>query len=409
MNLDIYDIIIAGGGAAGYFSAINIAKNNPDLKIIILEKSQKTLDKVRISGGGRCNVTHACWEPKELVKFYPRGHKELLGPFHQFMCGDMLMWLDEHEVPTKIENDGRIFPASNKSTSIIDCFNKLIDQYKIEIRLSEGLEDFTGSKGNFEIETTLGNKLKCTNLVIACGSSKKIWETLKNKGINITTPVPSLFTFKIEDPLIAGLPGLSVENAEVSIEGFKMKTSGPVLITHWGLSGPGILKLSSWAARYLNEKDYKYKVHINWINKSESDVIQEIQKIKIESGKKEVLSHNPYGVPKRLWKNMMWITEINEINWADLNKRHMQALASILTNCGFDADGRSINKDEFVTSGGVTLSQINFKNMELKNIPGIYMAGEILDIDALTGGFNFQAAWTEAWLISQNKFNVKPT
>jgi len=402
---DNYDIIVAGGGAAGYFSAINIAIKNPGFKILILEKSQKTLDKVRISGGGRCNVTHACWEPKELVKFYPRGHKELLGPFHQFMCGDMLMWLDKHNVPTKIEKDGRIFPASNKSSSIIECFNKLVEKHNIEIKLSEGIENFEGNKGDFIVETSTGNKIKCSYLIIATGSSKKLWNILKTKEIKITEPVPSLFTFKIEDPLITGLPGLSVESAEVSIDGFKMRTTGPVLITHWGLSGPGILKLSSWAARFLYEKSYKFTIRLNWINRSEVKILEEILAFKKQYGKKEIFSHNPFSIPKRLWKNMLKITEINQLNWADINKKQIKRLAEILTNCKFEVDGKSTNKDEFVTSGGVILSQINFKNMEVKSQPGIFMAGEVLDIDALTGGFNFQAAWTESWLISENKFN----
>lgn len=399
-----YDIVISGGGAAGFFCAINAAEKNPELKILILEKSSKFLDKVRISGGGRCNVTHACWEPKELIKFYPRGNKELIGPFHRFMCGDMLAWLDEKGIETKIENDGRVFPASNSSQTIIDCFMGQAQKLGISHTLSEGLKDFERKANGFVIFTTKNRVINATNLVIATGGTKSIWNLLESKGVDMILPVPSLFTFNIKDTIIQDLPGLSVENAKVKIKGFRMETIGPVLITHWGLSGPGILKLSSWAARYLFEHNYEYTVHINWLNKSSDEVLELLSKRKKEKGNQNIYLDNSIDIPKRLWRNMIDYLKIKSKNWADLNKKELSDLHQLLFNSTFKANGKSTNKDEFVTSGGVSLKEVDFKNMELKKIPNLFLAGEVLNIDALTGGFNFQAAWTTAWIISENNF-----
>ncbi|MDA9773863.1 NAD(P)/FAD-dependent oxidoreductase [Saprospiraceae bacterium] len=404
MNETSYDIVISGGGAAGFFSAINIAENNPSLKILILEKSAKFLDKVRISGGGRCNVTHACWEPKELIKFYPRGQKELIGPFHRFMCGDMLAWLDEKGVETKIEDDGRVFPKSNTSTTIIECFVGQVEKLGIETRLSEGMKDFSKNNDKFNIITTNDIEIQSKSLIIATGGTKTIWNLINSKGIEIVEPVPSLFTFKINHPLIKDLPGLSLPKAGVRVAGFPMETTGPVLITHWGLSGPGILKLSSWAARFLYQQNYKFEVFINWINKSENETNELLQERRKNKGGRNVYEDNFLGIPKRLWRNMINQLKIKEKNWADLSKNSLTELHQLLCNCSFQANGKTTNKDEFVTSGGILLKEVNFKTMESKKIPHLYFAGEVLDIDALTGGFNFQAAWTTSWIIGQNSF-----
>lgn len=404
MNSNLYDFIITGGGAAGFFCAINIAEKNPNASILILEKSKNFLDKVRISGGGRCNVTHACWEPKELVKYYPRGSKELLGPFHRFMCGDMLQWLDDHGVETNIEDDGRIFPATNMSSTIIDCFMGQAQKFNIDFSDSEGLIDFEIIDNDIHVKTNNQNTIQCKYLILAPGGSKAMWNILSQKGYQINPPVPSLFTFNIKHPLLEDLPGVSVPIAEVSIDGFKMKTKGPVLITHWGLSGPGILKLSSWAARFLADKEYEYTVKINWIDENYEKCFNSINKLKSKYGAEKILQKNIYKLPKRLWSRIINYLAIADKNIADLSKKEISKLATHLTQCPFNAKGKSTNKDEFVTSGGVNLKQINFKTMESKIHNNVYFAGEVLDIDALTGGFNFQAAWTTGWIISENIF-----
>ncbi len=405
MAINTYDIIISGGGAAGFFSAINIAEKHPGTNILILEKSTKCLDKVRISGGGRCNVTHACWEPKELIKFYPRGSKELLGPFHKFMCGDMLAWLDAQGIETNIEEDGRIFPSSNSSQTIIDCFMGQAQKHKITICLSEGMKDFERRDGQFKIQTSQNRTLISDQLIIATGGTKSIWKLLEAKGLKIIPPVPSLFTFNIKHPLLEGLPGVSIPSGRVRIEGFKMETTGPILITHWGLSGPGILKLSSWAARFLNERQYDYSVFINWVDLPKGRVSEILSTRKKEKGNQNILLDRTFSIPKRLWKKMILHLGLEHKNWADITKKEMDRLETLLCHCRFEAKGKSTNKDEFVTSGGIELKEINFKNMQSKTIDQLYFAGEVLNIDALTGGFNFQAAWTTAWIISEEIFN----
>lgn len=403
MELNTYDFIIVGGGAAGFFAAINLAEKQVGKKILILEKSGKFLDKVRISGGGRCNITHACWEPKELVGYYPRGSKELLGPFHRFMSGDMLGWLDDHGVETKIESDGRVFPASNSSQTILDCFMGQAQKLGVELKLSEGMKDFAQEKDqSFRVRTAKDKTYTCQKLIITTGGSKAIWSLLDSKGIEINPPIPSLFTFNIQNPIIKDLPGVSVEYAEVSIEGFSMRTTGPVLITHWGLSGPGILKLSAWAARWLNHKNYEFKINVAWKQISENEAMRLVLRQKKKHGSSLTTSDNIFNLPKRLWKNITIHLSINLKNWADLSKEDMKNLVDSIRVCSFLVSGKSTNKDEFVTSGGIVLNQINFKTMECKKIPNLYFAGEVLDIDALTGGFNFQSAWTTAWIISEN-------
>ena len=403
MEINKYDFIIIGGGAAGFFTAINIAEINPEKHILILEKSGKFLDKVRISGGGRCNVTHACWEPKELVRYYPRGSKELLGPFHRFMSGDMLSWLDDHGVETKIESDGRIFPASNTSQTILDCFLGQAQNLGVKMKLSEGMKDFTQNVDHtFTVSTTKDQNYLCDKLVIATGGSKSIWKLLQAKNVRINPPVPSLFTFNIDNPIIKDLPGVSVEYAEVEINGFKMKTTGPIMITHWGLSGPGILKLSAWAARWLNQKDYEFTIRVAWKQIKIAEAMRLILRQKKKHGANKTVTDNIFYLPKRLWKNITLHLKINTKNWADLSKVEIQKLIDTVRSCAFKVSGKSTNKDEFVTSGGIVLNQVNFKTMESKNIRNLFFAGEILDIDALTGGFNFQSAWTTGWIISQN-------
>ena len=398
-------IVIIGAGAAGFFSAIRIAENHPDYEIIIFERGKDVLQKVKISGGGRCNVTHACWTPKELVKFYPRGSKALLGPFHKFGCGDTGDWFEKRGVPLKIEEDGRIFPQSDNSQSIMDCLLKSAQNAGVKIMTNQRVDAISVLENNkFEIKAK--NIFNADALVVTAGSSTALWAILENLGHQIEEPVPSLFTFNIKDERINQLPGLSVNNASVSVEGQKeLSASGPLLITHWGLSGPGILRLSAWGARWMHEKNYDFKIKINWIYSegNAEQVKEKLLKLKIEMPKKMVISNPLFAIPTRLWQSFCAAAEIpKEMNWANLSKNQLNKLADELCSATYKVTGKSTNKEEFVTAGGVRLDEINFTKFESKIIPNLYLAGEILDIDALTGGFNFQAAWTAGWIIGEN-------
>ncbi len=402
-----YDLIVIGGGAAGFFGAIRSVQESPNLKILILEKAKQILSKVKISGGGRCNVTHACFDPTEMVTKYPRGHKELLGPFHQFLCGDMMAWLEDKGVPTKIEEDGRIFPVTDKSQSIIDCFTGLCKKYQIEIKTQSSVTSFKREYKIWQV-TTKDENYKAKNILIATGSSTAFWNILGKMGYTIVPPVPSLFTFNIKHPLLKDLPGLAVPNAEVKINNIKFEESGPLLITHWGLSGPAVLKLSAWAARELHAKNYKFNVAINWSGQAKENIMAELERNRKQNGKKLVSNLALANLPKRLWQRMLQVTNIpSKLNYASLNAKQIAALIEIIGNCSLQVNGKSTFKDEFVTCGGVDNKQVNFKTMESKLHPNLYFAGEVLNIDAVTGGFNFQAAWTTAYLaakqIAQNQ------
>ena len=397
----IYDLVVIGGGAAGFFGAIQTAQNQAGLKIIILEKAKQVLSKVKISGGGRCNVTHACFDPSEMVTKYPRGNKELLGPFHQFLCGDMMAWLDEKGVPTKIEEDGRVFPTTDKSQTIIDCFYGLCQKYQIEIKTQSSVTSIKEAN-NIWLITTKEENYKAKNILIATGSSTAFWNLLEKMGYKIVPPVPSLFTFNIKHPLLKDLPGLSVPNAEVKINDTKFEESGPLLITHWGLSGPAVLKLSAWAARELYAKNYQFEITVNWSGQVKESIQAELEQNRKQHGKKLVSNLTLANLPKRLWQRMLQICYIsNKVNYASLNAKQITDLMEIIFACPLQVKGKSTFKDEFVTCGGVDNKQINFKTMESKLHPNLYFAGEVLNIDAVTGGFNFQAAWTTAYLAAQ--------
>ncbi len=392
-------IIIIGGGAAGFFTAINAAENNPDLNITILEKSNKVLQKVKVSGGGRCNITHACFTPNELVEFYPRGKKELLGPFHQFMTGDTMEWFEDHGVNLKIENDNRIFPESNSSQTIIDCFTENAKNKGVNLALNQEVESIEKENSQFVIQTKT-NKFIADKLIIASGSNPKIWELISKLGHHIVAPVPSLFTFKINDDRIKEIPGVSVANATVQLMDSKFESNGPVLITHWGLSGPAILKLSSFGALFLAEKNYSYSVKINWLSKSTSTVLHKLNILKRENVKKQIILRSPFkDIPKRLWEKLVIASPIRkDQRWADVSNKQLSQLADQLTNSVFEAYGKTTFKEEFVTAGGVDLKEINFKRFESKIHKNLFFAGEVLNIDAVTGGFNFQNAWTGGFI-----------
>jgi predicted Rossmann fold flavoprotein len=392
-------IVIIGGGAAGFFTAINAKELNPNLDITILEKGKDVLQKVKISGGGRCNVTHACFEPKELTKFYPRGQKELLGPFHQFMTGDTFEWFENKGVPLKIESDNRVFPEANTSQAIIDCFHKEINRLNIKVLTSKGVTTFN-KQGKKWIIKTKDEEFFADKLVIAAGSSKKIWDISKELNHSIIPTVPSLFTFNIKDNRIKDLGGVSVPNATVKINGTKLENYGPLLITHWGMSGPAVLKLSAFGARILADKNYKYSVSVNWLSKSEEQISEELLDLKNKNSRKQIGLKSPFPeIPRRLWERLIIASKIRlQQNWADTNKTQLSSLAEQLTKATFNADGKSTFKEEFVTAGGIDLKEINFKRFESKLHKNLFYVGEILNIDAVTGGFNFQNAWTGGWI-----------
>ena len=403
-----FDIIIVGGGAAGFFTAINIVEKNPKIKVAILERGAEVLQKVRISGGGRCNVTHACFEPNELVKFYPRGEKELRGPFHQFCSGDTIEWFEEHGVELKIEEDGRMFPVSNSSQTIIDCFLKATKKLGISVLTGQSVQSIFKKENLWKIETQNENYLT-EKLIMATGSNPKIWEMLQQQGHAIVSPVPSLFTFNIKDSRIKELPGVSAL-ATVKVKDTKLTSTGPLLITHWGMSGPAILKLSAWGARILHEKNYQFTIFVNWLNDIDTDdAAQLLKDLKQEHAKKTISKKSPFELTNRLWESLVLASGISaEAKWADLSKNQIQNVAKQLTNAYFQVNGKSTFKEEFVTAGGIDLKEINFKTMESKIHENLYFAGEIVNIDAITGGFNFQNAWTSGFILA-NAISLKLT
>jgi predicted Rossmann fold flavoprotein len=397
-----FDIIIVGGGAAGFFTAINIVEKNPKLKVAILERGAEVLQKVRISGGGRCNVTHACFEPNELVKYYPRGEKELRGPFHQFCSGDTIDWFEKHGVELKIEDDGRMFPVSNSSQTIIECFLQATQKLGIEVLTGQSVQSIFKKEDSWKIETQNENYL-AEKLILATGSNPKIWEMLQTYGHAIVSPVPSLFTFNIKDSRIKELPGVAAQ-VTVKVKDTKLTSTGPLLITHWGMSGPAVLKLSAWGARILHDKNYQFTIFVNWLNDIETSEAEKILKdLKQEHAKKAVSKKSHFDFPNRLWESLVLASGIDaETKWADLSKVQLQNLSNQLTNGTFQVNGKSTFKEEFVTAGGIDLKEINFKTMESKLHENLYFAGEIVNIDAITGGFNFQNAWTSGFILANS-------
>lgn len=399
------DILIIGGGAAGFFAAINCAENNPSYRIIILEGSNKVLSKVRISGGGRCNVTHAEYVPQDLVLNYPRGEKELLGPFHKFMTGDVIEWFESRGVPLKSEKDGRVFPVTDDSQTIIDCFTNLVHRLGIEVITSQRVTNITNQGDRWEVETK-ERHFMAFKVMVATGSDVRMWNLLENLGHHIIPPVPSLFTFNIDDDRIRDLPGIAVD-AKVRVVTKppipRLESSGPLLITHWGMSGPAVLKLSAWGARILSECQYRFEIEVNWLgHRPMEKVLHDLKSARMYHGKHVVFAHPMFGIPRRLWQNLVVGSGIDEHHrWGEITGKNVDGLATQLTRSIFSVNGKSTFKEEFVTAGGVDLKEINFRNFESKLRPGLFLAGEVLNIDAVTGGFNFQNAWTGAYLAAR--------
>ncbi|MBQ4802908.1 NAD(P)/FAD-dependent oxidoreductase [Aquimarina sp. MMG015] len=396
-----YDFLIIGGGAAGFFTAINVAEKNPKLKIGILERGKEVLSKVRISGGGRCNVTHAEFVPDELSKNYPRGEKELIGPFHTFMTGDTIEWFSSRGVELKIEDDGRIFPVSDSSQTIIDCFLSESKKLGIEVLKNHVVKNFYKEEEIWKVITNQGD-FEAEKLMLATGSNPKIWTKLNELDLKTIDAVPSLFTFNIKDSRIKELPGIATE-ASVAVKNSKLTSDGPLLITHWGMSGPAILKLSAWGAVELNSYQYNFEIIVNWLQDyTKEEVVDVLKSLKNKNPKQQVFKYAQFELPKRLWQSLVLASGIhNTTRWADINKSQLFKLSEELTQGIFKVKGKSTFKEEFVTAGGIDLKEINFKTFESKKYKNLYFAGEILNIDAITGGFNFQNAWTGAYIAAQ--------
>jgi predicted Rossmann fold flavoprotein len=398
-------ILVVGGGAAGFFGAIAAAETNPRASVTILEKGPRVLSKVRISGGGRCNVTHACFEPRELSLRYPRGGRALIGPFTRFGPRETIEWFRLRAVNLKTEADGRMFPVTDSSQTIIDCLTDSATNAGVRIRTHTGVETIARREGGgFTLRLTNGETLEADRLLWAAGGCRAENHPLVPLGHTLVPPVPSLFTFHIDSPWLRELPGVSVEDVQVSVPKTSLKQRGPILITHAGVSGPAILRLSAWGARELHDLDYRFSLRIAWLADAKpEDLVEEIQRRRETQGGQTVLRARWNPLPARLWEQLVLQAGIApETKWARLAKPEAQKLAALLTGTELPVTGKSMNKEEFVTCGGIPLPEVDFKTMQSRRVPGLFLAGEALDIDGITGGFNFQAAWTTSWTAGQN-------
>lgn len=399
-----YDLIVIGGGAAGFFGAIQSAQLKKGLRILILEKSTKVLSKVKVSGGGRCNVTHHCFQPTPLSKHYPRGQRALKSLFQKFQAKDTVEWFEKHGVKLKTEEDGRMFPVTDNSQTIIDCFLSEVNKLNIEIRLSEEVNRIEKQEHAFIIYTQQ-NQYIATNVLVAAGGYNKPenYRWLSELGHRIVPPIPSLFTFNDSSKEFTELMGVAVAEAEVKIAGTKFSQRGPVLITHWGLSGPAIIKLSAWSAVELHKINYTFTALVNWTGQPEIEVRGMLMNLKNENSKKQVLPNPLFNLPKRLWEYLCMKAGAEAgKTWSDQPNKVVNRLIELLFACPFHIKGKTTFKEEFVTCGGVSLEDIDLNSMESKKVPGLYFAGEVIDIDGETGGFNFQAAWTTAWVAAHH-------
>jgi len=401
-NQTNWDVIVVGGGPAGFFAAIRCAELNPKLRVLVIEKARQTLGKVLISGGGRCNVTHACFDPAQLITYYPRGGATLRGAFTRFQPADTVKWFESHGVRLKTEADGRMFPVTDSSETIADCLRESAKKVGIIVQIGMSLQKVEKSSDNgFKLtvqKEATSIYLQTKKLLLATGSDPKTREIVKSLGHSIEEAVPSLFTFNISDKRLEGLAGVSVESVTVKMD--TLTQYGPLLITHWGMSGPAILRLSAWGARELFEKKYRATLSVNWLGDYTFDkALEVLQRHKNwhENVRKKVLTDPAFTqLPARLWKQLAYF--IGEKNWGDISKAEIRKLAEELTACQFEIKGKGQFKEEFVTCGGVRLNEVDFKTMQSRVVDNLFFAGEVLDIDGITGGFNFQSSWTTGWL-----------
>ena len=412
MNKSNLEVIVIGGGAAGFFGAIACAEANPNVRVTLIEAGRKPLAKVRISGGGRCNVTHHCFDPARLVENYPRGGRALRGAFTRFQPQDTVRWYEQRGVKLKTEADGRMFPVTDNSETIINCLMRSANKAGVNLRTGVGVKTVKHfnkeDKSYFQVELK-DRVLQCDRLLIATGSNPLGYRWAKNLGHKIVSSVPSLFTFNIKDPRLQGLAGVSVSNAQVRLGTGKNKLeqNGALLITHWGVSGPAILKLSAWGARSLHELKYSSSLQINWLPEYNLESLkQDFVTAKETNPKKKIVNYCPVKLPKRLWQSLVNYVGITDKVWSQISKKELNKLVAEIVQGQYDIKGKGVFKDEFVTCGGVSLKEVDFKTMESKKCPGLYFAGEVLDIDGVTGGFNFQSAWTTSWLAGQAIANV---
>jgi predicted Rossmann fold flavoprotein len=403
-------LVVIGGGAAGFFCAINAAAFNPDLEIIIIEKTTKLLSKVKVSGGGRCNVTHSCFSIAKMIKSYPRGEHFLKKAFHQFFTTDTIQWFKEKRVELKTEADGRMFPVTNTSQTIIDCLMKEVNKYGIKILMNREVKKLSMVNCQWSIEFAKDEIINADFVCVASGGYSKSaqFTWLKNLGHSIEEPVPSLFTFNIPADPIKNMMGISVETI-VKIVGTKFSQQGPLLITHWGLSGPAVLKLSAFAARELHKLNYNFKITVNWLpGYNEQTLREKFLQIRNQLAAQKVVNRNPFFLPQRLWEYLLQQSAINEnIRWADLPAKQQNILIKILCMQEFLVKGKTTFKEEFVTSGGIKLNEIDANTMQSKIVPNLFFAGEVMDVDGITGGFNFQHAWTSGWISGKAIGDVK--
>lgn len=394
-----FSVVIIGGGAAGFFAALAAKDASPSQEVAILEKTSLLLSKVRISGGGRCNVTHACFDPKELVKNYPRGQRELLGPFFRFQPNETIQWFASRKVALKTEEDGRMFPSTDSSSTIIDCLLAEAKKTGVHIFTKTSAEKVELSENGFLITLNEGKQIHCNKLILATGSHPSGAALAAQFGHSAQPPVPSLFTFNVPASPLKELSGIVVDPVELRLEKTDFLQQGPLLVTHWGFSGPCALKLSAWAARYLKEKNYHTTLLVDWLPRTSKDaVLQTLKVLKSQKPSQTLGNLCPWELPKKLWKKFLHLAAMEEKRLSALSHEELQILSVKLKADPYLIEGKTTNKEEFVTCGGITLSEINFKTMESKLCKGLFFAGEILDIDAVTGGFNFQNAWTTGWI-----------
>lgn len=400
-----FDLIVIGGGAAGFFGAIQAAEMRPGSKILILEKSSKLLSKVRVSGGGRCNVTHHCLDPFDLSKHYPRGEKPLKNLFPSFHAEHMIKWLNSKGIKLKTERDGRMFPITDSSETIIECFIREVEKLKIRILTNKAVANIEGIQGPLKTTCNDGETFQSKKILIATGgSSNKIaYEFIARLGHTILNPIPSLFTFNDSEKKFADLMGISVPSAEVKIAGTKFLQQGPLLITHWGLSGPATIKLSAWAAEFLHNVNYEFTALVSWIGfVKEDDVRTQLENLKNSKSKQKIMTNPLFAVPLRLWERLCLEAEVGESKiWSEVSQRSINKLVESLIRYPFKIKGKTTFKEEFVTCGGVDLKEIDLERMESKVVKNIFFAGEVLNIDGETGGFNFQNAWTTAFVAAK--------